>query len=114
LVVDADYDQLATAREQLVRNAQDATAAAGSVTVSVKADGGDCLVTVADTGCGTAADFIEQRLLKPFDTTKKNQGMGIGAYQSREYVRSLGGAVHVTSSPGGGTTFVVRLKRREA
>jgi putative PEP-CTERM system histidine kinase len=114
LMVDADAEQLTSALEQLVQNAQEATPATGSVTVSVRADGEDCLVTVVDTGCGMTADFIEQRLFKPFDTTKKSQGMGIGAYQLREYVRSLGGTVHVTSSPGAGTTFVVRLKRREA
>ena len=31
--------------------------------------------------------------------------MGIGAYQAREYLRSVGGDVEVTSTPGQGTTF---------
>ena len=37
--------------------------------------------------------------------------MGIGAYQVREYVRSLGGSLEVTSVLGRGTTFVVKLVR---
>ena len=111
LLVEADPDQLVAALEHLVRNAQDATPEDGSVTVTVQAQGEHCLVTVTDTGCGMTAEFIQQRLFRPFDTTKGSQGMGIGAYQLREYVRSLGGNVEVSSVPGRGTRFVVRLKR---
>ena len=49
-----------------------------------------------------------------FDTTKGSEGMGIGAYQLREYVQSIGGSVDVSSTPGRGTTFVVRLKKARA
>jgi signal transduction histidine kinase len=71
-------------------------------------------VTVVDDGIGMSDEFIRERLFKPFDTTKGSRGMGMGAYQLREYVRSLGGSVEVTSAPGRGTTFVVRLNRRRA
>jgi signal transduction histidine kinase len=54
-------------------------------------------------------EFIQERLFKPFDTTKGSQGMGIGAYQVREYVRSLGGRVEVASEPGRGTRFTLLL-----
>ncbi|MBN8713986.1 MAG: hybrid sensor histidine kinase/response regulator, partial [Xanthomonadales bacterium] len=46
---------------------------------------------------------------KPFFTTKSSKGMGIGAYQAREYVYSMGGAMSVSSTPGQGTVFAVRL-----
>lgn len=111
LHVEADADRLVTVFEHLVRNAQDATREDGSIAVTVSADGGRCVVTVSDTGCGMTREFIQQRLFKPFDTTKGSRGMGIGAYQLREYVRSLGGSVEVTSTPGRGTTFVVTLDR---
>jgi signal transduction histidine kinase len=39
--------------------------------------------------------------------------MGIGAYQAREYVRSLGGSMHVDSSPGEGSVFTIRLPLAE-
>jgi signal transduction histidine kinase len=48
-------------------------------------------------------------LFRPFDSTKGSKGMGIGAYQAREYVQSLGGRVEVQSSPGDGTTFSIIL-----
>ena len=113
-VVVADPDRLAAALEHAIRNAQDATPADGSVSVTVSADGDDCVIAVTDTGCGMTQEFVNERLFKPFDTTKGSQGMGIGAYQLREYVRSLGGSVEVKSATGRGTTFFVRLKSRSA
>lgn len=55
------------------------------------------------------ADFIATRLFKPFDTTKGNAGMGVGVYESREFVHALGGAIAVESAPRRGTLFRVRL-----
>jgi signal transduction histidine kinase len=55
------------------------------------------------------AEFIKERLFKPFDTTKGSKGMGIGAYQVREYVRSIGGRVKVESAVGRGSRFTIWL-----
>ena len=52
--------------------------------------------------------FIRERLFRPFESTK-NMGMGIGTYESREYVRQLGGEILVESQEDAGTTFIVRL-----
>ncbi len=54
-------------------------------------------------------EFVQERLFKPFDTTKGSKGMGIGAYQVREYIQSLGGRVEVRSAPGKGTVMALRL-----
>ncbi len=66
-------------------------------------------LTVTDTGSGMSADFIKERLFRPFDSTKGSKGMGIGVYQVREYVHSIGGRVRVRSVPGEGTSFILRL-----
>ncbi len=58
-------------------------------------------------------EFVQDRLFKPFDTTKGSKGMGIGAYQVREYVQSLGGRVEVESEPGRGTQFRLLLPLAE-
>jgi signal transduction histidine kinase len=52
---------------------------------------------------------VEQHLFQPFDSTKGLAGMGIGAYQTRESFRGWGGDVQVTSNPGEGTHFIMRL-----
>jgi signal transduction histidine kinase len=67
------------------------------------------MIAVCDTGKGMEPDFLRDRLFRPFDTTKGAAGMGIGAHQAREYVRSLGGHVDVQSSPGQGTRFAITL-----
>ena len=66
-------------------------------------------LTVTDRGAGMTREFVQERLFKPFDSTKGSKGMGIGAYQVREYVQSLGGRVDVASDLGTGTRFTVRI-----
>ncbi|NIQ12558.1 MAG: hypothetical protein GWO23_24155, partial [Gammaproteobacteria bacterium] len=51
----------------------------------------------------------KNRLFRPFDTTKSGKGMGIGVYQTREFIRNLGGDVLVKSEAGIGTTFTIRI-----
>ena len=63
---------------------------------------GQAVVEVGDTGTGMSAEFVRDRLFKPFQTTKAT-GMGIGAYESFQYVQELGGRVQVDSTPGAGT-----------
>ncbi len=102
-------ERLAQVLEHLIRNAQEATPADGSVTVAVHRVGRQGVIEVADTGCGMDAAFIRERLFKPFETTKGERGFGIGAYQARDFVRKCGGSIEVESAPGRGTRFTLRL-----
>ncbi|HEC19287.1 MAG TPA: PEP-CTERM system histidine kinase PrsK [Gammaproteobacteria bacterium] len=94
----------------LIQNAQEATDASGFVRVSIRREDNHALVLIQDNGCGMSKDFIRTRLFRPFDTTKGNAGMGIGVYESREFIRDIGGQLDVHSEPGKGTTFFIRLK----
>jgi putative PEP-CTERM system histidine kinase len=105
----ADSDRLTTAFEHLIRNAQDATADSDRIDITVSVTNGLVLVSISDTGEGMNAEFIRERLFRPFDSTKGSHAMGIGAYQVREYARMLGGRLEVRSSAGQGTTFVLQL-----
>jgi len=109
LWVRADTDQFATVLAHVLRNAQDAAQPHGHVTLDVKQAAGEAVIEIGDDGGGMDEAFIRDKLFKPFFTTKASRGMGIGAYQAREYVRSLGGAVSVDSAPGRGTVFTIRL-----
>jgi putative PEP-CTERM system histidine kinase len=109
LPVRADPDRLSAVIDHVIRNAQDATPEPGRVTVSLKSREGMAHLRVVDDGMGMDEDFVRNRLFKPFDTTKGAKGMGIGAFQTREYIRSLGGDVEVQSAPGRGTDFSIRL-----
>jgi putative PEP-CTERM system histidine kinase len=103
----ADRDNLTAVIEHAIRNAQDATAPTGEVRVEVATRGTRPLVAIIDSGAGMDVQFVRDRLFRPFDTTKGEQGMGIGAFQVREYLRSLGGDVEVASEPGRGTRFTM-------
>jgi putative PEP-CTERM system histidine kinase len=104
----ADPERFAAVLDHVLRNAQDATPD-GSVNVHLGRMRGEVTLVVRDTGAGMDAEFIRERLFRPFDSTKGSKGMGIGAYQVREYVQTLGGHVEVQSSPGDGTAFSIIL-----
>ncbi|WP_312514479.1 XrtA/PEP-CTERM system histidine kinase PrsK [Massilia sp.] len=113
LLVLAERERLERVLGHLIQNAIEATPRSGSVVIRVArhaghADGAGVLVEIADTGEGMSEDFIRERLFKPFESTK-SAGMGIGVFESREYIHELGGRLEVTSSPGQGTTFRVLL-----
>jgi putative PEP-CTERM system histidine kinase len=104
--VRADPEALASIVSHVIRNAQQACDPdAGCVTVSVDCNGDRAGIQIEDNGSGMDEAFVRDRLFRPFDTTKGSQGMGIGAYQVREFVEQAGGQVHVESEPGRGTVF---------
>lgn len=104
-VTEADPDRLTMVLDHIIRNAQDATGEHGEVDVELVFEAAAPCIRVRDNGAGMDESFQRERLFRPFDTTKGSKGMGIGAYQAREYLRSLGGDVSVSSAPGQGTTF---------
>ncbi len=113
LWVRADIEQLATVLGHIIRNAQDATLGHGHVTLRVKAELSHVTMEIEDDGSGMDDDFIRNRLFKPFFTTKASKGMGIGAYQARTYIHSIGGTMHVSSVPGQGSVFAIQLPLAE-
>ncbi len=92
----------------LVQNALDATDPSGCVTISLERRGDRAALEVCDTGHGMTQEFIRERLFRPFQSTKQ-AGMGIGAYESAQYIRELGGEMLVDSELGKGTRITVLL-----
>jgi putative PEP-CTERM system histidine kinase len=86
----------------IVQNALDASRPGSRVWVRLEANVGQAMVEVGDRGHGMTPEFVRERLFKPFQTTKPN-GMGIGAYESYQYVQELGGRILVESTPDVGT-----------
>lgn len=105
----ADPDQLGNVFGHLIQNAQEATPKDGTIIIDVQSSEQQIQVDITDTGSGMDETFIKHRLFKPFDSTKGLTGMGIGVFESREVIRSLGGDIHVQSQLGSGSTFSVLL-----
>jgi len=107
----AEQDRLAAVVEHVLQNAQDATPADGKIELRLISDEQNAVIEIEDSGGGMDEQFIRERLFRPFDTTKGNAGMGIGAYECREFVRGLGGDVRVKSEPGAGTVFQLYIPK---
>ena len=92
----------------VVQNAFDASTADMAVSLRLDRTGSQARVQITDQGCGMSEEFIQNRLFKPFQTTKAS-GMGIGAYESYQYLQELGGKISVDSQINQGTTVTILL-----
>lgn len=101
---------LRDALESLLENALEAAAPAGKVVVRSFPSGSGAraraVIEIIDNGAGMSADFVAERLFRPFQTTKAG-GVGLGVFTASQIVRHHGGRIRVKSEPGSGT--VVRL-----
>ena len=105
----ADADRLTAVLGNVIQNAQDATDKRGRIQVRLAAAGEGVSIEIEDNGCGMDHAFVRERLFRPFDSTKGLSGMGIGAYECKEFVTMLGGRVEVESTPGEGTCFKLSI-----
>jgi putative PEP-CTERM system histidine kinase len=108
LTVLADWERLERVVGHLIQNAIEATGKDGRVDIELARRGDAVLIRISDTGEGMSEDFIRERLFKPFESTK-SAGMGIGVFESQEYIQELGGTLEVSSVPERGSTFSVIL-----
>ena len=82
----------------------------GKIKVKTRPDGDWAVVEISDTGAGMPP-HVQQRIFEPFFTTKevgKGTGQGL-AIAHNVIVDKHGGTIKVTSAPGKGTTFIIRL-----
>lgn len=94
----------------IIINAIEAMPGGGRLTVTTLVEGDHLLVGFVDTGSGMSGE-TRQRIFEPFYTTKGANGQGMGLAVSYGIVERHGGEIHVTSEPGHGSTFTIRLKR---
>lgn len=108
LIAKGHEDRVERVIGHIVQNALDATEDSGRVWIKLERWEAYAMVVIGDSGHGMTPEFLRERLFKPFQTTKPS-GMGIGAYESFQYVRELGGKVSVDSSINVGTQVSLLL-----
>ena len=104
----ANWGRMERVVGHLIQNAIEASARDGRVLVSLRRQDGNAVIEIRDNGAGMSDEFMRSRLFKPFETTK-SAGMGVGVFESREYIQELGGRLDVASRVGEGTTFTLTL-----
>ena len=113
LVVDGDRARLRQVLANLVDNAIKYTGAGGRVALRGVAAGDAIEMQVEDTGRGIPADELPRiwdRLFRG-DASRAERGLGLGLSLVKAIVDAHGGEVRVTSAPGRGSVFTVRLPR---
>lgn len=109
-----DADRLAQVVTNLVTNAVKYNVGGGDVVVDVRREANEALLIVQDSGVGISATD-QPHLFERFyrvDRARTHQddtGTGLGLNLVAEIVAAHGGAIHVDSALGAGTTMTVRL-----
>ena len=93
----------------LLENAMQACEGCGAAEISLRAScsGRELRIAVRDTGAGIAPD-AQARIFEPFFTTR-GQGTGLGLAIALGVARAHGGSIEVSSVPGQGSEFILRL-----
>jgi signal transduction histidine kinase len=111
--VEIDEGQLRQALFNILGNARQVLPPGGQVRLTSRAGmGGEIVVEVADNGPGIAPDIIE-KIFDPF-FSKRAGGTGLGLAIARQMVENHRGRIDVESALSRGTTFRIRLPRRQA
>ena len=109
----SDPELLSLVWNNLISNAVKFTPEGGTIAVSLKADGQNVTVSVRDTGCGIDAETGKHIFEKFYqgDTSHATQGNGLGLALVKRVIHIMNGEISVRSTPGQGSTFLVKIKR---
>jgi two-component system phosphate regulon sensor histidine kinase PhoR len=104
---------LTTILDNLVANAIQYTPAGGSVTIRYRSEGNQAVLEVEDTGIGIPASE-QARIFERFYRVDKARsrelgGTGLGLAIVKHLTQAFGGEVSVSSEPGQGSIFQIRL-----
>lgn len=114
-----DAERLKQVIDNLIHNAIKYTPKGGSVTVQLKAQDGQAVLQVSDTGNGIPPNQLPALFTKyhrvPGEVTRGIQGTGLGLLIVKEIVEAHGGNVRAESEgvPGKGATFIASLPLAE-
>lgn len=97
----------------LIDNAVKFAPAGGLIRMRLQCEGGSLLFTIEDNGPGIPEGDQERIFTKFYqsETSREVEGNGLGLALVRRVLEISGGAISVTSAPGEGSEFTVRLPR---
>jgi len=107
--IDTDPEFVAVVIENIVLNALEAVGGEARVLITIEeVHGKSVLIKLSDNGPGILSDMLPDRLFEPF-ATGKPKGSGIGLWQVKQLLESLGGKIEAQNDEGGGAQFIIYL-----
>jgi signal transduction histidine kinase len=107
----ADRVLIARAMINIIENALHAMPGQGALVITARADAGQIVIAVGDTGVGMDEEALA-RVFEPYFSTKAT-GTGLGLTIASRNVELNGGTLAVASKKGEGTTVTIRLPQAE-
>jgi signal transduction histidine kinase len=108
-----DWESMHSALMNILENAMDAcirdvSKPSHQVVFGVRPDGNDVRFDITDNGTGMDRE-TRDKLFTLFFSSKGCKGTGLGLFVSNQIVRQHDGSIAVSSTPGHGSTFTVRI-----
>ena len=91
----------------ILRNAKEAIEGEGTILLSAERKKNLLIVRISDSGCGIPKEHLDS-IFEPFKTYKQG-GTGLGLSLSKRIIEAHQGSIDVSSEPGSGTTFTIKL-----
>lgn len=104
-----DAEKIRQVLLNLIKNAAEAMPSGGSLELHVEETDSHVHIEVRDSGSGVPSDLD---IFEPFVTSKPD-GTGLGLPVALQIVQAHGGTLHHEARPGSGTTFILKLTRRD-
>ena len=102
---------LISALDLLIDNALTAVGPSGEVVLRLRTDGERIVIEVSDNGPGMDEAYVSTELFRLMSSSKSS-GYGIGAYQTRHLLLTMGARLEVDSAPNRGTTMRIIISRQ--
>lgn len=106
--ITVDIDKMKQVIFNLTKNAVEAMAGGGRISIKGSTSDDRVVLEISDTGTGIPAGI---NIFEPFFTTKP-QGTGLGLSIVQQIVTAHGGSITYSSEHGKGTTFVIALPKK--
>jgi len=106
--INLDREKIQSVINNLILNARESMKDKGKIWISTLSENREIIVEVKDDGPGMSKEFLNNKLFKPFQTTKK-KGLGIGLYQCKIIITAHDGKIVAKSEEGKGARFRIYL-----